>query len=63
MYVLFLYVNNRRLEKMVSWGASWSVRLPKYYSGDKIMMAELGGGACVTHGGEERCTQDFDGET
>jgi len=63
MYVVSLYVNNRRLEKMVSWGVSWSIRLAKYYSGDQIMSDGVGGEAFITHGVEERCIHGFDGET
>ena len=48
---------------MVSWGASWSIRLAKYHSGDQIMSDGVGGGACITHGGQERCIHGFDGET
>jgi len=47
---------------MVSWGDSCFVRLAKYYSGDQIMLVGVGGG-CITHGGEERCIQGFDGDT
>jgi hypothetical protein len=34
----------------------------KYLSDDQIKKNEVGG-ACGMHGGGERCTQDFGGET
>jgi hypothetical protein len=34
----------------------------KYYSGDQIKKHEMGG-TCGTYGEEERCIQDFGGET
>jgi hypothetical protein len=36
--------------------------LTKYFSGNQIEKNEMGG-ACSTYGGEERCMQDFGGET
>ena len=36
--------------------------LTQYASGDKIEKNEMGG-ACSTYEGEERCIQDFGGET
>ena len=36
--------------------------LAKYYLGDQIEKNDMGG-ACSTYGGEERCIQDFGGET
>jgi hypothetical protein len=54
MFVLFLYVNNRRLEKMVSWEASWFVCLAKYYSGDQIMLDGVWGGGDISRMGERR---------
>ena len=38
------------------------MRLTKYDSGDQIKKNETGR-ACSTYGGEERCVQDFGGET
>jgi hypothetical protein len=37
---------------MVSWGASWSVRLPICYAGDRSMMDEFGGGGGMYHAWE-----------
>jgi hypothetical protein len=34
----------------------------KYFSGDQTEKTEMGG-ACGRYGGEEKCVQDFDGET
>ena len=39
-----------------------SVLLTKYHSGDQIKKTGMGR-ACSTYGGEERCIQDFSGET
>jgi hypothetical protein len=38
------------------------ILLSKHYYGDKIENNEIGG-ACSTYGVEERCMQDFGGET
>jgi hypothetical protein len=34
----------------------------KYYSGDQVKESEMDA-ACGTYGGEERCIQEFGGET
>jgi len=39
-----------------------SILVTKYYSGDKTEKNEIGG-ARSTYGREERCIQDFGGET
>ena len=39
-----------------------SLLLTKYYLGDQIEKNEMGG-ACSTYGGEDRCIQNFGGET
>ena len=43
-------------------GASCSVLLTKYYSGDQVKKTEMGR-TCSTYGREERCRQGFGGET
>ena len=49
------------MEEDTQWGASWSLLLTKYYSGDQIKKNVMGG-ACSMLRGEARCTQDFGGE-
>ena len=50
------------MEKTAQRGASSSVLLAKYYSGDQIKKTEMGG-SCSMYGGEERCILDLGGET
>ena len=38
------------------------LKVSLYCSGDQIEKNEMGG-ACCTHGGEERCIRSFGGET
>jgi hypothetical protein len=43
-------------------GALCSVLLTKYHSGDQVKKTEMGR-TCGMYVGEERCVQDFSGET
>jgi hypothetical protein len=64
--VLRRILERRRDEVTEEWrrlqGASCSVLLTKYHSGDQIKNTEISG-ACSTYAGEERCIQGFGRET
>jgi len=50
------------VEKTTYGGASWSVLLAKYYSGNQIKKNDMGGKYESVHG-EERCVWDFGRDT
>jgi hypothetical protein len=48
------------MKRAAHWEASYLVLITKYYYSDQIKENEVGG-ACGTHGGEEKYIQDYSG--